>query len=80
MENRLLLRQLKKTGGSPTSPPEAWAEFLERVARTYQEAEDDRYLLERSLEKVSTEMQHLYESLKQASETALALERGAGLT
>jgi PAS domain S-box-containing protein len=75
MENRLLLRQLKKTGGSPTSPPEAWAEFLERVARTYQEAEDDRYLLERSLEKVSTEMQHLYESLKQASETALALER-----
>jgi two-component system sensor histidine kinase/response regulator len=77
IETRLLLRQIAKSGASVDRPPDerGWRDLLERVDRSYKEAEADRYLLERSLDKVSAEMQHLYESLRRASENALALER-----
>lgn len=77
IESRLLLRQITKAGASAERPPdeEHWKNFLERVDRTYKDAEADRYLLERSLDKVSAEMQQLYESLRRASEHALAVER-----
>lgn len=77
IETRLLLRQIAKAGASVDRPPDerGWFDFLERVERSYKEAEADRYLLERSLDKVSAEMQHLYESLRRASENALAVER-----
>lgn len=77
IENRLLLRQLAKAGANDERPPDEqhWKQFLERIERAYKDAEADRYLLERSLEKVSGEMQHLYESLRRASENALAIER-----
>jgi len=77
IESRLLLRQIIKAGASAERPPDEtnWKNFLERVERTYKDAEADRYLLERSLDKVSAEMQQLYESLRRASEHALAAER-----
>lgn len=77
IESRLLLRQIAKAGASAERPPDEnhWKNFLERVERTYKDAEADRYLLERSLDKVSAEMQQLYESLRRASEHALAVER-----
>ena len=44
------------------------------MSAAYTEADDDRYLLERSLEISGTEMQRLYEELRQASASALAAE------
>jgi len=46
-----LQRQLERLGLSADRAPdaEAWAIFLNRVSQAYQEAEQDRYLLERSL-------------------------------
>ena len=75
-EHRVLQRQLRRLGLSPTTPPEPdqWQEFLSRVSAAYTEADDDRYLLERSLEISGTEMQRLYEELRQASASALAAE------
>ncbi len=77
LSHRLLLRQLRRAGISADAAPDAagWQRFLGHVQRSYQEVDDDRYLLERSLELVSAEMQALYEQLRQAGETALALER-----
>lgn len=77
IETRLLLRQIAKVGASVERPPDerGWQDFLERIERSYKEAEADRYLLERSLDKVSAEMQQLYESLRRASEQSLAIER-----
>jgi len=58
--HRLLARQLKKSGlGDPSilPGPEAWQRFLEQVNQAYGEADQDRYLLERSLTLSSQEMQ-----------------------
>jgi two-component system, sensor histidine kinase and response regulator len=74
----VLRRQLKKAGLSePDSLPDAkqWALLLERIERSYVSADQDRYLMERSLDKSSSEMQALYESLKLSSASALATER-----
>ncbi|HTD50667.1 MAG TPA: diguanylate cyclase, partial [Acidimicrobiia bacterium] len=49
--------------------------LLERVTRTYEAADQDRYLIERSLEVSSREMAQLYEELRHSSETALASQR-----
>jgi len=78
MFHRMLSRQLKKVGLDESTPPqsaEQWAQFLERVSRSYDDADNDRYTLERSLAKFSEEMQQLYETHRQASETELAAER-----
>ncbi len=76
--NRLLVRQLRKLGLSEPGAvpgPEAFAQLLQAVSRTYASAEEDRYLLERSLDLSSREMLALNENLRQASETRLAAER-----
>ena len=76
--HRLLLRQLRRLGISTSDgppSPEAWQQLLATVSRTYASAEEDRYLLERSLDLSSREMQALYENLRQVSETRLAAER-----
>jgi len=58
MLHRHLLRQLRKLGlgadGAPAA--EAWAAFLESVSRTYENADRDRYMLERSITLSSREM------------------------
>jgi len=55
----LLLRQLKRAGIDVSSEPSRdlhWNELLRQVARTYRDDEESRYLLERSLELSSREM------------------------
>ncbi|HMA36324.1 MAG TPA: PAS domain-containing protein, partial [Chloroflexia bacterium] len=74
----LLKRQLKKIGiDDALGPPSAaiWQQFVARVSRAYAEADQERYLLERSLTISSREMQELYESLRASSETRIAVER-----
>ncbi len=62
----LLVRQLMRTGIDRTSPPslEQWNALLERVSRAYQEADQDRYLLERSQDLASAETAELYRALQ----------------
>lgn len=74
----VLRRQLKKVGLSGTDAPpdpKQWSDLLQRIERSYVSADQDRYLMERSLDKSSSEMQALYESLKRSSASALANER-----
>ena len=63
----LLARQLARLGvDAHAAPlPEQWDRVLERVSRAYQEAEQDRYLLERSQDLSSAEMAELYRALGQ---------------
>ena len=74
----LLARQLKRLGlaveHAPSSP-EVWGELLERIDRSYVEADQGHALLERSLALSSKEMQDLNAQLKQTSDTQLARER-----
>ncbi len=74
----LLRRQLTKLGlAEPGVVPsaEAFAELLERVQRSYVEFEQDRYLLERSLDTSSAEMQELNARLAQERDRADAGNR-----
>ena len=70
----LLGRVLRKIGASPaeTPSPEVWRELLKVVSRTYQEADQDRYTLERSIEISSREMQGLYQDLQTRTESERA--------
>src|SRR5260370_26810636 len=74
--HRVLARQLRRLGLDATGAPrpDQWAAFLRRVDVAYTGADDDRYLLERSLEISSTEMGDLYEELPRSSESRLAVE------
>ena len=73
----LLNRLLRKVGATAEQAPtiEQWQALLALVARTYHDADQDRYTLERSIDISSREMQGLYEDLKQRSEGELAIER-----
>jgi diguanylate cyclase (GGDEF)-like protein/PAS domain S-box-containing protein len=67
----LLARQLRRLGIDPSASgitPEAWASVQERVSRAYTTADQERYLLERSLNIASDEMRELYENLRLAAE------------
>lgn len=72
-----LKRQLKRVGADdnhlPT--PEAWQELLKRINAFYHGADQERYVLERTLNISSNEMQKLYENLKRSSESALNQEK-----
>lgn len=70
--HRVLLRQLKKLGIEDTAQlPSAsqWQQFLERINQTYDQSDQDRYTLERSLDISSKEMQKLYEAAESANHT-----------
>jgi signal transduction histidine kinase len=69
----LLVRLLRKAGAAPDAAPslEAWQELLARVSRTYQEADQDRYTLERSIEISGREMQGLYQNIKRQSDAVI---------
>src|SRR5438874_2158268 len=63
----LLTRQLKKTGLTDLAArhdAEPWLGLLGRVSQSYTEADQERYLLERSLNISSREMQELSGSLR----------------
>lgn len=68
MLHPVLQRQLRKHGLKPEAAPDAegWAKFLERVNRSYQESDQDRYTLERSLALSSEEMRDLNCKLQSA--------------
>jgi C4-dicarboxylate-specific signal transduction histidine kinase len=68
VKHRLLLRQLKSLGLSVDNPPanqSDWQEFLARIERAYSDADQERYLLERSLEISSQEMQERFRMLEE---------------
>ncbi len=64
--HNLLRRQLRRLGLAPGRPPDvdAWRALLDQVSRTYGDAEQERYLLERSQEISSREMQELNDALE----------------
>jgi PAS domain S-box-containing protein len=75
--NSRLERQLRRCGLAHDAPPRdaaAWAEFLERVGRAYQESDEERLNQERVLTTLSTEMVGLNDSLR-ASEARVAADR-----
>jgi diguanylate cyclase (GGDEF)-like protein/PAS domain S-box-containing protein len=63
--NKLLVRQISQLGTSPSTPPlpGAWQELLDCVSTTYNDADAERELTERSMEVAAREMQTLYEML-----------------
>ncbi|MGH7241863.1 MAG: ATP-binding protein [Phycisphaerales bacterium] len=66
MLHPLLQRHLKRAGlaaDSPTPELGAWEPFLQNVSKAYTEADQDRYLLERSLSLSSQEMRDLHQML-----------------
>ncbi len=79
MSHPLLERQLRRLGLDAAEPPPAaeWAELLGRIAVTYQTADTERYLLERSFTLSSDEMQELYRTLRGREAEQAALRRVA---
>ncbi|MFO0690388.1 MAG: ATP-binding protein [Myxococcota bacterium] len=86
----LLRRQLKRLELVPEAvpaSPELWQRFLERIGRTYEDADGARLLLERSLALTSEEMQGLHvrlqashdEALRRQQEAVLALTKSEAL-
>ena len=66
-----LERQLRKLGIAPDATSldaAAWDALRERISRSYVTADQDRYLLERSLNIASAEMRELYEHLQAVAE------------
>ena len=70
MLHPVLQRQLRKLELSVDSAPndKAWARFLERVDRSYRDNDQDRYIVERSLEVSSEEMREMTGQLQSAIE------------
>jgi len=71
--HHLLLRQLKRLGievGKRPANAQQWLLFLDRVNRAYTEADQERYLMERSQEISSREMQELYGHIEEAQRIA----------
>jgi hypothetical protein len=70
----LLARQLRRLGLSPETPPtpDQWKQLLETVERTYNDADQDRYLLERSLTISSRELRAVNDDLRAQSDSKLA--------
>ena len=76
--DKLLIRQLRRERFDPEQLPtdmHGWQNLLDRISRSYVQHQQDRYLLERSLDVSSKEMQALYDDLRQASESQVASER-----
>jgi diguanylate cyclase (GGDEF)-like protein/PAS domain S-box-containing protein len=66
----VLARQLRRLSLGRDAPPDlaAWQRFLERVERTYADADDDRYTRERLMELSSQEMHALHQQLREHDE------------
>lgn len=82
MFHTLLQRQLKKAQLSEEAPPpnkEEWNLFLDRVSKTYQNFDDERYLLERSLNISSQEMQERWNQIQEQRVTIFQAAKMATL-
>ena len=77
--HKTLERQLRRLGlrSDASVPPtaEQWNALLDRVDRTYCEADQERYTLERSISVSSEEMMQLYDRITAEHEQLLALVR-----
>lgn len=76
--HKILERLLKRYKVALDSPPdlENWKAFLAHIDRTYAQADQDRYLMERSLAISSREMQELYDTERKEAEAALKVSEG----
>src|SRR5262245_61330763 len=76
MPHPLLRRQIQRCGLADAPPVDAarWHELIDRIAKAYHEADDERRLQEQMLDTLSAEMLQLNDSLR-ASEARLAEER-----
>ncbi|ASQ45212.1 sensor histidine kinase [Legionella clemsonensis] len=71
--HKLLLRQLNRAQIEVDNLPSdlgQWQEFISRINKTYQETDQERYLLERSMNISSREMMLLNEKLERAQHIA----------
>jgi len=70
----LLIRLLRKVGVSTEAAPslDAWRELIDLVTRTYHDADQDRYTIERAMDVSSAEMQKLYLELERRTAHELA--------
>lgn len=71
--HKLLIRQLHRLGmNEDTTPKELsqWQTLLQSINRTYNESDQERYLLERSMDISSREMQALNDKLESAQHLA----------
>lgn len=70
--HNLLHRQLKRLGLSMEGIPDLkqWQSFIDKINRTYTEVDQERYLLERSMEVSSRETTELNKKLERAQEIA----------
>ena len=66
----LLSRQLRRSGVSLDGLPEGFAQFLRAVDEAYQQADQDRSMLERTLDLTSDELMSLNHGLSEALEQA----------
>ncbi len=73
LQHKVLLRQLRRLKLSTETPPDAdsWSKFLHAINQSYGGHDQDRYLMERSLEISSNEMQELLSRQKNASENVI---------
>ena len=72
--HKLLKRQLKKLNINPNNSnitSDTYKSLLEVVSKTYHESDNDRYILERSLEISSQEMITLYKKQKESYDSRL---------
>ncbi len=77
MYHQTLKSQLKKLNLDSTGPPrlENWTAFLQEINQTYTQTDQEKALLEQSLDISSTEMQNLYETRQNKVITQLTHER-----
>ena len=71
----VLRRQLRRLALDPQELPGdegIWRDFLDRVNNCYKQSDEDRYLIERSLELSSQEMREMYLELEKRSNSELA--------
>ncbi len=63
--HNLLKRQLRRVGASVDAAPDltAWQELLDNVSLAYRSSDEDRRMIERSLELTSAEMKTLYDRI-----------------
>ena len=75
--HRTLQRQLRRVGldADAAAADAALAALLDRVSSSYDDVDQERYLNDRAFALSSREMQDLYDELRRASASELALER-----
>lgn len=76
--HKILWRQLRRLQLDENSPPtmKEWEDFLSTIEQAYRQADQDRYLLERSLAISSKETQELYDQEQQRIKEALRVSEG----